>query len=80
MLLGHGSGGSLSAELIREVFIKGLAQNPRAALEDQAILKLEGLAGRPGRGFSYHGFVCAVRARCFFLGGGIGTLAVHGTA
>ncbi|HEY4328569.1 MAG TPA: hydrogenase expression/formation protein HypE [Phycisphaerae bacterium] len=75
ILLGHGSGGSLSAELIRKIFIQGLAQNPRGALEDQATLSLE-VSGGARLAFTTDSFV--VRP-LFFPGGDIGTLAVNGT-
>jgi len=74
ILLGHGSGGSLSADLIRDIFIEGLAPNPAAALEDQAILSLDGGASRLA--FTTDSFV--VRP-LFFPGGDIGTLAINGT-
>jgi hydrogenase expression/formation protein HypE len=80
--LGHGSGGSLSADLIRNVFIPGFGNNVLAALEDQAIVRL----ATPGSGngdatsqriaFTTDSYV--VRP-LFFPGGNIGRLAVHGT-
>jgi hydrogenase expression/formation protein HypE len=75
VLLGHGSGGSLSAELIRKVFIHGLADDPTAPLEDQAVLPFGSIKG-PRLAFTTDSFV--VRP-LFFPGGDIGTLAVHGT-
>jgi hydrogenase expression/formation protein HypE len=36
ILLGHGSGGKLSAELLREVFLPAFANPVLARLEDQA--------------------------------------------
>ncbi len=75
VLLGHGSGGSLSAELIKNIFIAGLAKNSRAVLEDQAILAME-ISGGARLAFTTDSFV--VRP-LFFPGGDIGTLAVNGT-
>jgi hydrogenase expression/formation protein HypE len=75
VLLGHGSGGSLSAELIRTVFIHGLAKDRLAPLEDQAIVNLNGATG-PRLAFTTDSFVVKP---LFFPGGDIGTLAVHGT-
>ncbi|HZZ41941.1 MAG TPA: hydrogenase expression/formation protein HypE [Tepidisphaeraceae bacterium] len=75
VLLGHGSGGLLSAELIRHVFIRGLNPDPLAVLEDQAVLHLHGTGG-PRMAFTTDSFV--VRP-LFFPGGDIGTLAVNGT-
>jgi hydrogenase expression/formation protein HypE len=75
VLLGHGSGGSLTAELIRKVFVRGLSGDPLAVLEDQAIVGLDGPAGSR-LAFTTDSFV--VRP-LFFPGGDIGTLAVNGT-
>lgn len=82
VLLGHGSGGKLTAELIERVFLRGWEQTPLAALEDQATLDL-GLGRRSSNGaqapriaFTTDAFV--VRP-LFFPGGDIGKLAVHGT-
>ena len=42
ILLGHGSGGKLSAELIRDIFLPAF-QNPiLARLDDQAIVNVNG--------------------------------------
>jgi hydrogenase expression/formation protein HypE len=73
VLLGHGSGGGLTNELIRRVFLPGFQNQTLAALEDQATLCLDGglrLA------FTTDSFV--IRP-IFFPGGDIGRLAVHGT-
>jgi hydrogenase expression/formation protein HypE len=74
VLLGHGSGGQLSAALLREVIIPGLGRAVAGGpLEDAAVL-----AGT-GRGdlvVSTDSFVVHPR---FFPGGDIGSLAVHGT-
>jgi hydrogenase expression/formation protein HypE len=72
VLLGHGSGGKLTADLIREVFLPAF-QNPiLARLDDQAIVKVNGMR----LAFTTDSFV--VRP-LFFPGGDIGSLAVHGT-
>jgi hydrogenase expression/formation protein HypE len=68
ILLGHGGGGQLSADLIRRVFLP----DPGQVLEDQATLPA--LGGRLA--FTTDSFV--VRP-LFFPGGDIGKLAVHGT-
>ena len=44
VLLGHGSGGTLTADLIQRVFMQGYGSQPPPALEDQATLRL----GSPG--------------------------------
>jgi hydrogenase expression/formation protein HypE len=79
VLLGHGSGGQLTADLIRRLFLPALGNGVLAALEDQATLRLH--AGRgdalgPRIAFTTDSFV--VRP-LFFPGGDIGRLAVHGT-
>src|SRR5437763_15634112 len=40
ILLGHGSGGQLSADLIRRLFLPALGNDVLSALEDQAIVTL----------------------------------------
>jgi hydrogenase expression/formation protein HypE len=82
VLLGHGSGGRLTADLMRQVFLPALQNDVLAALEDQATLELRE-PGRPKNGaktpriaFTTDAFV--VRP-LFFPGGDIGKLAVHGT-
>lgn len=73
VVLGHGSGGRLTSDLIEGVFLPQLG-HVRAPLEDQALLEL-GAAGRR-LAFTTDSFV--VRP-LFFPGGDIGKLAVHGT-
>jgi hydrogenase expression/formation protein HypE len=72
VLLGHGSGGKLSAELIRDVFLPALANPVLSRLNDQAILNVNGQR----LAFSTDSFVIKP---LFFPGGDIGSLAVHGT-
>jgi hydrogenase expression/formation protein HypE len=74
VLLGHGSGGQLTAELIQRIFVPAFANDVLTALEDQATLSLPGAA--PRIAFTTDSFV--VRP-LFFPGGDIGRLAVHGT-
>jgi hydrogenase expression/formation protein HypE len=78
ILLGHGSGGQLTAELIQRLFVPGFANDVLGALEDQATVSVD-----PGNGvkapriaFTTDAFV--VRP-LFFPGGDIGKLAIHGT-
>src|SRR5437868_7227847 len=78
ILLGHGSGGQLTNDLIQRLFVPGLGGDVLAALEDQATLRLDsgnGVRG-PRLAFTTDSFV--VRP-LFFPGGYICTLAVHGT-
>ena len=42
VLLGHGSGGKLSAELLRDVFLPALANPVLSRLEDQAVIEVGG--------------------------------------
>jgi hydrogenase expression/formation protein HypE len=79
ILLGHGSGGRLTADLIQRVFVPGFGNEVLAALEDQATVSLDGRhngARGPRVAFTTDSFV--VRP-LFFPGGDIGKLAVHGT-
>jgi hydrogenase expression/formation protein HypE len=72
VLLGHGSGGKLSAELLRDVFLPAFANPVLSRLEDQAVLELAGVR----LAFTTDSFVVKP---LFFRGGDIGSLAVHGT-
>lgn len=76
ILLGHGSGGRLSAELLRDLFLPILGNPILSALEDQATLPAEPEPAGPRLAVTTDAFV--VRP-LFFPGGDIGTLAVHGT-
>ncbi|MDB5292461.1 MAG: hydrogenase expression/formation protein HypE [Phycisphaerales bacterium] len=78
ILLGHGSGGGLTNDLIRKLFLPAFANKTLSALEDQATVSLNGAAqtGTPRIAFTTDSFV--VRP-IFFPGGDIGRLAVHGT-
>jgi hydrogenase expression/formation protein HypE len=72
VLLGHGSGGRLTAELIRKLFLPALANPTLAKLDDQAILSVKGTR----LAFTTDSFVVKP---LFFPGGDIGSLAVYGT-
>ncbi len=72
VLLGHGSGGKLTADLIRELFLPAFANPILARLDDQAVVNLNGLR----LAFTTDSFVVSP---LFFPGGDIGSLAVHGT-
>jgi hydrogenase expression/formation protein HypE len=77
VLLGHGSGGTLSNDLIRKLIVPGFGGKTLAGLEDQATLDLNGAASGGARlAFTTDSFV--VRP-IFFPGGDVGRLAVHGT-
>jgi hydrogenase expression/formation protein HypE len=79
ILLGHGSGGQLTADLIGQLFVPAFGNDILAALEDQATVSLgTGNNGvkAPRLAFTTDSFV--VRP-IFFPGGDIGKLAVHGT-
>ena len=72
IVLGHGSGGRLSADLIQHLFVP-LFDNPAlAGLNDQAVLDVNGTR----LAFTTDSFVVKP---LFFPGGNIGSLAVHGT-
>jgi len=72
VLLGHGSGGKLSAELVREIFLPAFRNAALARLDDQAIVDVNGLR----IAVTTDSFVVKP---LFFPGGDIGSLAVHGT-
>jgi len=80
VMLGHGSGGTLSADLLRRVFLPALGNEVLNALEDQATLPFGQQAGRnaelPRLCVTTDSFVVKP---FFFPGGDIGSLAVHGT-
>lgn len=79
ILLGHGSGGKLSAELIRNIFLPAFHNQTLDALEDQAQLDIprELVTSRGGRlAMTTDAYV--VRP-LFFPGGDIGSLAINGT-
>ncbi|HVK07995.1 MAG TPA: hydrogenase expression/formation protein HypE [Gemmataceae bacterium] len=82
VLLGHGSGGRLTADLLRSVFLPAFGNDVLNALEDQATVNLK-LDIRHSTfdidhrlAFTTDSYV--VRP-LFFPGGDIGTLAVNGT-
>jgi hydrogenase expression/formation protein HypE len=72
ILLGHGSGGKLSAELIRDIFLPAFQNPSLARLDDQAIVNVNGQR----LAITTDSFVVKP---LFFPGGDIGSLAVHGT-
>jgi hydrogenase expression/formation protein HypE len=74
VLLGHGSGGQLTNDLIRRLFVPVFDNAVLSALEDQATLDLPRSTQRIA--VTTDSFV--VRP-IFFPGGDIGKLAVHGT-
>ncbi|HEY2589005.1 MAG TPA: hydrogenase expression/formation protein HypE [Tepidisphaeraceae bacterium] len=79
ILLGHGSGGGLTAELIHKVFVPGFDNDILSALEDQATVQLHGQQhGALGQRVAFTTDSFVVRP-LFFPGGDIGKLAVHGT-
>ncbi|MGE0758009.1 MAG: hydrogenase expression/formation protein HypE [Pirellulaceae bacterium] len=81
VLLGHGSGGRMSADLLQAVFLPRFSNDILSALEDQATLNWPGPAatspaGAPRLAFTTDAFVVKP---LFFPGGDIGRLAVFGT-
>ena len=79
VLLGHGSGGKMSADLIGRLFVPGLGGNTLAAMEDQATVGLNGHADGGGGARIAITTDSFVVQPIFFPGGDIGKLAVHGT-
>jgi hydrogenase expression/formation protein HypE len=72
VMLGHGSGGKLSADLMRQVFLPAFRNETLARLDDQAVVNI----GGSRIAFTTDSFVVKP---LFFPGGDIGSLAVHGT-
>lgn len=72
ILLGHGSGGRLSHQLLDELIVPIVSGVPAAGQNDAALL--DGVKGRIA--FTTDSFVVDP---VFFPGGSIGSLAVHGT-
>lgn len=72
ILLGHGSGGKLSAELMRDIFLPAFRNPILAGMNDQAVVHLNGSRVA----FTTDTFVVKP---LFFRGGDIGSLSVHGT-
>ncbi len=72
VLLGHGSGGTLSAALLRDIVMPAYTNPLLARMEDQATLQINGASVA----FTTDSFVVKP---LFFPGGDIGSLAVHGT-
>jgi hydrogenase expression/formation protein HypE len=72
ILLGHGSGGKLSAELLQDLFLPVLRNPILERLEDQAIVSVGGIR----LAYTTDSFVVEP---LFFPGGDIGSLAVNGT-
>jgi hydrogenase expression/formation protein HypE len=72
VLLGHGSGGKLSADLLEKFFLPAFDNPILSRLDDQAILTVNGSR----LAFTTDSFVVKP---LFFPGGDIGSLAVHGT-
>lgn len=77
IVMGHGGGGKLSAELVEHLFLPAFGVDPDARLHDSVQVDLTALLAEGGRlAFSTDSFV--VRP-LFFPGGSIGDLAVNGT-
>ena len=72
ILLGHGSGGKMTAELIARYFLPAFQNSYLDRLDDQAVL---GVAGER-LAFTTDAYVVTP---LFFPGGDIGTLALNGT-
>ncbi len=72
IVLGHGSGGRLSAELLRDVFLPVFGNPVLDRMDDQAVVEIAGAR----LAFTTDSFVVQP---LFFPGGDIGSLAVHGT-
>jgi len=72
IVLGHGSGGKLSAQLLETVFLPAFRNPLLEKLDDQAVLQINGSR----LAFTTDSFVVTP---IFFPGGDIGRLAINGT-
>jgi hydrogenase expression/formation protein HypE len=72
VLLGHGSGGRMTADLLKQFFLPVFSNPYLDQLNDQAVLDAQGTR----LAFTTDAFVVSP---LFFPGGDIGRLAVHGT-
>jgi len=72
ILLGHGSGGTLSGQLLHDIFLPAFNNAALSELNDQATLEINGSR----IAITTDSFVVKP---LFFPGGDIGSLAVHGT-
>jgi len=72
VLLGHGSGGKMSSDMLRDIFLPAFQNPVLGRLDDQAIVEVNGCR----LAFTTDSFVVKP---LFFPGGDIGTLAVNGT-
>lgn len=72
ILLGHGSGGRLTSQLIHDVFLPAFDNETLRKMDDQAVLNVGGAR----IAFTTDSFVVTP---LFFPGGDIGALAVNGT-
>lgn len=72
VLLGHGSGGTMSGRLISDLFVRCFDNPVLAALNDQAVVEHDGMR----IAITTDSFVVSP---LFFPGGNIGSLAVNGT-
>jgi hydrogenase expression/formation protein HypE len=72
VVLGHGSGGRLTAQLVHDLFLPAFDNDFLRKLDDQAVLDV----GSARLAFTTDSFVVTP---LFFPGGDIGKLAVHGT-
>jgi hydrogenase expression/formation protein HypE len=72
IVLGHGSGGKLTADLIDKIFLPAFHNPILDKLDDQAVLNIGGTR----LAFTTDSFVVTP---IFFPGGDIGRLAIHGT-
>src|SRR5262245_38677083 len=73
VVLGHGSGGRLTADLVENLFLPAFRNSALETLDDQALLTLD---GGPRLAFTTDSYVVSPM---FFPGGDIGELAVNGT-
>jgi hydrogenase expression/formation protein HypE len=74
IVMGHGSGGRMSNDLVRHLFLPLFDNDTLNRLDDQAVIEMQMGGGRIA--FTTDSFVVNP---LFFPGGDIGQLAIHGT-
>ena len=78
IILGHGGGGKLSAELVENIFVPAFANQTLAVLGDSAVLDVGKILAESGGRIAFSTDSYVVQP-LFFRGGSIGDLAVNGT-
>ena len=79
VIMGHGGGGKLSAELVEHLFLPAFKNETLNSLGDSAVIDLQGILAKSQSSRLSYSTDSYVVQPLFFPGGNIGHLAVHGT-